>query len=292
MWPDRFARSGVAYNEAKQRLLQRAFLQPAKQRRDRNYLGHCDCTHAELSKPRQARRSCTETGYRLRPTINFVVPEKTIGNYMEQLYIVFHRALPDLFLYTQNAESQGQETNKTPPLSGSEMSEKLGVPFPIAFLPKLHSSRNESGKIVTASLAYLRANAFRIRAEKLPQVFLRSGRRNSAGSLYAHLQPWKRRGSRLPTGRQQIFGLKYSPIRWPFIANFWARPGMLRCRQCACALPSLLPAARPDCPGARIGTTARARRAVRLRQTTEIYLFIIEADAEKVTLADYKLLAL
>ena len=94
-----------------------------------------------------------------------VVPEKTIGNYMEQLYNLFI-AHCDLILYNNRG------IHKTDPFLTHVR--KLGVPVPIAFLPKYIAAETNTGKIVTASLAYLRANAFRIRAEKLPQVFLRS----------------------------------------------------------------------------------------------------------------------
>lgn len=143
-----------------------------------------------------------------------VVPEKTIGNYMEQLYNLFI-AHCDLILYNNCG------IHKTDPFLTHV--KKLGVPVPIAFLPKYIAAETNTGKIVTASLAYLRANAFRIRAEKLPQVFLRSWTSQSGQERYTPISSLDDVAA--------IFRLDDSNIRLKVFAyalavhaNFWADP--------------------------------------------------------------------
>jgi len=143
-----------------------------------------------------------------------VVPEKTIGNYMEQLYNLFI-AHCDLILYNNRG------IHKTDPFLTHV--KKLGVPVPIAFLPKFTADTTDIEKVLNASLAYLRANAFRIRAEKLPQVFLRSWMSQSGQERYAHISSLDDVAAIFRLDDKNI-RLKVFAYALAIHANFWADP--------------------------------------------------------------------
>ncbi|WP_302605057.1 hypothetical protein [uncultured Alistipes sp.] len=143
-----------------------------------------------------------------------VVPEKTIGNYMEQLYNLFI-AHCDLILYNNRG------IHKTDPFLTHV--KKLGVPVPIAFLPKFTADTTDIEKVLNASLAYLRANAFRIRAEKLPQVFLRSWMSQSGQERYAHISSLDDVAAVFRLDDKNI-RLKVFAYALAIHANFWADP--------------------------------------------------------------------
>ena len=100
---------------------------------------------------------------------------------------------------------------------------QLGVPVPIAFLPKFTAAATDIEKVLDASLAYLRANDFRVQAEKLPQVFLRSWMSLPVQERYAHISSLDDVAA--------VFQLDNSNIRLKVFAyalavhtNFWADP--------------------------------------------------------------------
>ncbi|MDE5622234.1 MAG: hypothetical protein K2I59_04510, partial [Alistipes sp.] len=64
---------------------------------------------------------------------------------------------------------------------------RLGIPTPIAFLPRYTVQEPDVQRMLDASLAYLRAHAFRVSAEKLPQVSLRSWTAQPAQERYADI---------------------------------------------------------------------------------------------------------
>ncbi len=143
-----------------------------------------------------------------------VVPEKTIGNYMEQLYNLFI-AHCDLILYNNCG------IHKTDPFLTHVR--KLGVPVPIAFLPKFTADATDIEKVLDASLAYLRANAFRIRAEKLPQVFLRSWTSQSGQERYTPISSLDDVAAVFRLDDKNI-RLKVFAYALAIHANFWADP--------------------------------------------------------------------
>ena len=107
-----------------------------------------------------------------------VLNETSYGGYTEQLYNLFIEQC-DLILY-----NCVQDAKKDRLLSHVR---RFNIPVPIAFLPKYTAAETDTGKILAASLAYIRANGFRIRAEKLPQVFLRSWTSQPVQERYAYI---------------------------------------------------------------------------------------------------------
>ena len=143
-----------------------------------------------------------------------VVPEKTIGNYMEQLYNLFI-AHCDLILYNNRG------IHKTDPFLTHV--KKLGVPVPIAFLPRYTFQEPDAQRMLDASLAYIRANAFRVPAEKLPQVFLRSWMSQSGQERYAHISSLDDVAAVFRLDDKNI-RLKVFAYTLAVHANFWVDP--------------------------------------------------------------------
>ena len=143
-----------------------------------------------------------------------VAPETSIGDYKVQLYDLFI-AQCDLILYNNYGN------NKTDPFLIH--ARQLGVPVPIVFLPKFTADATDIEKLLDASLTYIRANAFRIRVEKLPQVFLRHWTSQPEQEHYARIS--------CPEDVAAVFRLNNSNIRLKVFAyalaihaNFWADP--------------------------------------------------------------------
>lgn len=143
-----------------------------------------------------------------------VAPETSIGDYKVQLYDLFI-AQCDLILYNNYGN------NKTDPFLIH--ARQLGVPVPIAFLPKFTADATDIKKVLDASLAYLRANDFRVPAEKLPQVFLRHWASQPELEHYARIS--------CPEDVAAVFRLNNDNIRLKIFAyalaihaNFWANP--------------------------------------------------------------------
>ncbi len=107
-----------------------------------------------------------------------VLNETSYGGYTEQLYNLFVEQC-DLILY-----NCVQDVKKDRLLLHVR---RFNIPVPIAFLPKYTAAETDTGKILAASLAYIRANGFRIRAEKLPQVFLRHWASQPVQERYARI---------------------------------------------------------------------------------------------------------
>ena len=143
-----------------------------------------------------------------------VLDETSYGGYAEQLYNLFVEQC-DLVLYN------GDEQCRT----GQFMRRvcQLGIPIPIAFLPRFTATATDIEKVLDASLAYLRANDFRVQAEKLPQVFLRSWMSQPGQERYAHISSLDDVAA--------VFRLDNNNIRLKVFAyalavhtNFWATP--------------------------------------------------------------------
>ncbi len=141
-----------------------------------------------------------------------VLDETSYGGYAEQLYNLFVEQC-DLVLYN------GDEQCRTDQFMRRVC--QLGVPVPIAFLPKFTAAATDIEKVLDASLAYIRANDFRVQAEKLPQVFLRSWTSQSVQERYAHISSLDDVAA--------VFRLDNSNIRLKVFAyalavhaNFWA----------------------------------------------------------------------
>ena len=143
-----------------------------------------------------------------------VVPETSIGNYAEQLHQLFIVQC-DLILYNNCG------INKTDPFLIH--ARQLGVPVPIAFLPKYTADTTDIEKLLDASLAYLRANAFRVPAEKLPQVFLRHWTSQSGQERYAHISSLDDVAAIFRLDDKNI-RLKVFAYALAIHANFWADP--------------------------------------------------------------------
>ena len=134
-----------------------------------------------------------------------VLNETSYGGYTEQLYNLFVEQC-DLILY-----NCVQDVKKDRLLLHVR---RFNIPVPIAFLPKYTAAETDTGKILAASLAYIRANGFRIRAEKLPQVFLRSWTS----------QPGQERYARIFSLDDDNIRLKVFAYTLAVHANFWADP--------------------------------------------------------------------
>ena len=146
-----------------------------------------------------------------------VLDETSYGGYAEQLYNLFVEQC-DLVLYN------GDEQCRTDLFMRRVC--QLGIPIPIAFLPRFTAAATDIEKVLDASLAYLRANAFRVSAEKLPQVFLRSWTSQPGQEHYAHISSLDDVAA--------VFRLDNSNIRLKVFAyalavhtNFWAAPEYL-----------------------------------------------------------------
>ncbi len=144
-----------------------------------------------------------------------VVPETSIGNYAEQLHHLFI-AQCDLILYN----GYGRNKTNDPFLIHAR---QLGVPVPIAFLPRYTVQESDAQRMLDASLTYLRTNAFHVSAEKLPQVFLRSWMSQPVQERYAHISSLDDVAA--------VFRLDNNNIRLKIFAyalavhtNFWAAP--------------------------------------------------------------------
>ena len=141
-----------------------------------------------------------------------VAPETSIGDYKIQLYDLFI-AQCDLILYNNYG------INKTDPFLIH--ARQLGVPVPIAFLPKFTADATNIEKVLDASLNFIRSNAFRVQAEKLPQVFLRHWASQPGQEHYARIS--------CPEDVAAVFRLNNDNIRLKAFAyalavhmNFWA----------------------------------------------------------------------
>ena len=143
-----------------------------------------------------------------------VVPETSIGNYMEQLYNLFVEQC-DLILY-----NCVQDAKKDRLLLHVR---RFNIPVPIAFLPKFTADATDIEKVLDASLNFIRSNDFRVPAEKLPQVFLRSWTSQPGQERYAHISSLDDVAA--------VFRLNNDNIRLKIFAyalavhtNFWADP--------------------------------------------------------------------
>lgn len=143
-----------------------------------------------------------------------VLDETSYGGYAEQLYNLFIEQC-DLILYNNRG------IHKTDPFLTHV--KKLGVPVPIAFLPKFTADTTDIEKVLNASLAYLRANAFRIRAEKLPQVFLRSWMSQPGQERYTPISSLDDVAAIFRLDDNNI-RLKVFAYALAVHANFWADP--------------------------------------------------------------------
>ena len=143
-----------------------------------------------------------------------VLNETSYGGYTEQLYNLFIEQC-DLILY-----NCVQDAKKDRLLSHVR---RFNIPVPIAFLPKFTADTTDIEKVLNASLAYLRANAFRIRAEKLPQVFLRSWMSQSGQERYAHISSLDDVAAVFRLDDKNI-RLKVFAYALAIHANFWADP--------------------------------------------------------------------
>ena len=145
-----------------------------------------------------------------------VLDETSYGGYAEQLYNLFVEQC-DLILY-----NCVQDVKKDRLLLHVRRF-SVPVPVPIAFLPKYTAAETDTGKILAASLAYIRANAFRVPAEKLPQVFLRHWASQPELEHYARIS--------CPEDVAAVFRLDDKNIRLKVFAytlavhaNFWVDP--------------------------------------------------------------------
>ena len=143
-----------------------------------------------------------------------VVPETSIGNYAEQLHQLFI-AQCDLILYN------GYGRNKTDPFLIH--ARQLSVPVPIAFLPKFTADATNIEKVLDASLNFIRSNDFRVPAEKLPQVFLRSWTSQSGQERYARISSLDDVAAIFRLDDKNI-RLKVFAYALAIHANFWANP--------------------------------------------------------------------
>ena len=143
-----------------------------------------------------------------------VVPETSIGNYAEQLHQLFI-AQCDLILYN------GYGRNKTDPFLIH--ARQLSVPVPIAFLPKFTADATNIEKVLDASLNFIRSNDFRVQAEKLPQVFLRSWTSQPGQERYTPISSLDDVAAIFRLDDKNI-RLKVFAYALAIHANFWADP--------------------------------------------------------------------
>ncbi len=143
-----------------------------------------------------------------------VLNETSYGGYTEQLYNLFVEQC-DLILY-----NCVQDVKKDRLLLHVR---RFNIPVPIAFLPKYTAAETDTGKILAASLAYIRANGFRIRAEKLPQVFLRSWTSQPGQERYARIFSLDDAAAIFRLDDNNI-RLKVFAYTLAVHANFWADP--------------------------------------------------------------------
>lgn len=143
-----------------------------------------------------------------------VLNEISRGSYTEQLYDLFVEQC-DLILYN------GNERNKIDPFLSHIR--RLKSSIPIVFLPHYAVADTDTGQLLDSSLAYVRANAFRVPAEKLPQVFLRSWTSQPGQERYTPISSLDDVAA--------VFRLDDSNIRFKVFAyalavhaNFWADP--------------------------------------------------------------------
>lgn len=143
-----------------------------------------------------------------------VLDETSYGGYAEQLYNLFIEQC-DLILY-----NCVQDAKKDRLLLHVR---RFSVPVPIAFLPKFTADATDIEKLLDASLAYLRANDFRVPAEKLPQVFLRSWTFQPVQERYAHISSLDDVAAVFRLDDKNI-QLKVFAYALAVHANFWADP--------------------------------------------------------------------
>ncbi len=143
-----------------------------------------------------------------------VLDETSYGGYTEQLYNLFIEQC-DLILY-----NCVQDAKKDRLLLHVR---RFSVPVPIAFLPKFTADATDIEKLLDASLAYIRANGFRIRAEKLPQVFLRSWMSQPGQERYARISSLDDVAAVFRLDDKNI-RLKVFAYALAIHANFWADP--------------------------------------------------------------------
>ncbi|MCX4302336.1 MAG: hypothetical protein OSJ35_08960 [Alistipes sp.] len=143
-----------------------------------------------------------------------VLDETSYGGYAEQLYNLFIEQC-DLILY-----NCVQDAKKDRLLLHVR---RFSVPVPIAFLPKFTADATDIEKLLDASLAYLRANDFRVPAEKLPQVFLRSWTFQPVQERYAHISSLDDVAAVFRLDDKNI-RLKVFAYALAIHANFWANP--------------------------------------------------------------------
>lgn len=143
-----------------------------------------------------------------------VLNETSYGGYTEQLYNLFVEQC-DLILY-----NCVQDVKKDRLLLHVR---RFNIPVPIAFLPKYTAAETDTGKILAASLTYIRANGFRIRAEKLPQVFLRSWTSQPGQERYARIFSLDDAAAIFRLDDNNI-RLKVFAYTLAVHANFWADP--------------------------------------------------------------------
>ncbi len=143
-----------------------------------------------------------------------VLDETSYGGYAEQLYNLFVEQC-DLILY-----NCVQDVKKDRLLLHVR---RFSVPVPIAFLPRFTADATDIEKVLDASLAYLRANAFRIRAEKLPQVFLRHWASQPVQERYTPISSLDDVAAIFRLDDNNI-RLKVFAYALAVHANFWADP--------------------------------------------------------------------
>ncbi|WP_288352148.1 hypothetical protein [Bacteroides caecimuris] len=143
-----------------------------------------------------------------------VLNETSYGGYTEQLYNLFVEQC-DLILY-----NCVQDAKKDRLLLHVR---RFNIPVPIAFLPKYIATAVDADQLLYASLAYIRANGFRVPAGKLPQMFLRSWTSQPEQERYARISS--------PEDVAAVFRLNNDNIRLKVFAyalavhtNFWTNP--------------------------------------------------------------------
>ena len=143
-----------------------------------------------------------------------VLDETSYGGYAEQLYNLFVEQC-DLILY-----NCVQDVKKDRLLLHVR---RFNIPVPIAFLPRYTLQEPDAQRMLDASLAYIRANDFRVPAEKLPQVFLRSWTSQPGQERYAHISSLDDVAAIFRLDDKNI-RLKVFAYALAVHANFWADP--------------------------------------------------------------------
>lgn len=143
-----------------------------------------------------------------------VLDETSYGGYAEQLYNLFVEQC-DLILY-----NCVQDAKKDRLLSHVR---QFSVPVPIAFLPKFTAAATDIEKVLDASLNFIRSNDFRVPAEKLPQVFLRSWTSQPGQERYACIFSLDDVAAIFRLDDKNI-RLKVFAYTLAVHANFWANP--------------------------------------------------------------------